>query len=71
MGALRRLRELTAVTGTGAAGDVIWAWQAIDALLELKQAADTARAAGTMPSARKPWKNTAAGSATRRMPGSS
>jgi transposase len=40
------LRELTAVTGTGAAGDVIWARQAIGALLELKQAADAARAAG-------------------------
>ena len=40
------LRELTAVTGTGTAGDVIWARQAIDALLELKQAADAARAAG-------------------------
>jgi len=40
------LRELTAVTETGAAGDVIWARQAIDALLELKQAADAARAAG-------------------------
>ena len=40
------LRELTAVTGTGTAGDVIWARQAIDALLELKQATDTARAAG-------------------------
>ena len=40
------LRELTAVTETGAADDVIWARQAIDALLELKQAADAARAAG-------------------------
>jgi len=40
------LRELTAVTETGTAGDVIWARQAIDALLELKQAADAARAAG-------------------------
>jgi hypothetical protein len=40
------LRELTAVTGTGAAGDVIWARQAIDALLELKQATDAASAAG-------------------------
>ena len=40
------LRELTAVTETGTAGDVIWAQQAIDALLELKKAADAARAAG-------------------------
>ena len=40
------LRELIAVTETGTADDVIWAQQAIDALLELKQAADTARAAG-------------------------
>jgi transposase len=39
------LRELTAVTETGTAGDVIWARQAIDALLELKRAADAARAA--------------------------
>ena len=34
------------VTETGTADDVIWARQAIDALLELKQAADAARAAG-------------------------
>jgi transposase len=40
------LRELTAVTETGTEDDVIWAQQAIDALLELKQAADAARAAG-------------------------
>ena len=40
------LRELAAVTETGTADDVIWARQAIDALLELKQAADAARAAG-------------------------
>ena len=40
------LRELTAVTETGTADDVIWAQQAIDALLELKKAADAARAAG-------------------------
>ena len=40
------LRELTAVTETGTADDVIWAQQAIDALLELKEAADAARAAG-------------------------
>ena len=33
------LRELTAVTETGTADDVIWARQAIGALLELKQAA--------------------------------
>jgi transposase len=41
------LRELTAVTETGTAGDVIWARQAIDALLALKNAADAARAAGS------------------------
>ncbi len=40
------LRELTAVTETGTADDVIWAQQAIDALLELKEAAETARQAG-------------------------
>lgn len=40
------LRELTAVTETGTAGDLAWARQAIDALLELKKAADGARAAG-------------------------
>ncbi len=40
------LRELVAVTETGTADDVIWARQAIDALLELNQAADAARAAG-------------------------
>lgn len=41
------LRELTAVTETGTADDVTWARQAIDALLDLKKAADEARAAGT------------------------
>jgi len=40
------LRELTAVTETGTADDVIWARQAIDALVELNQAAGAARAAG-------------------------
>jgi transposase len=40
------LRELTAVTETGADADVIWARQAIDALPALKKAADEARAAG-------------------------
>ena len=40
------LRELTAVTETGTADDVIWARQAIGALLELKQATGAARAAG-------------------------
>lgn len=40
------LRELTAVTETGTADDVIWAQQAVDALLALKEAADAARAAG-------------------------
>jgi transposase len=41
------LRELIAVTETGADGDVIWARQATDALLALKKAADEARAAGS------------------------
>jgi hypothetical protein len=41
----RLLRELTAVTETGTADDVIWARQAIDALAELNQAAGSARAA--------------------------
>ena len=40
------LRELTAVTENGTSLDVIWARQAIDALLALKQAADEAREAG-------------------------
>jgi transposase len=40
------LRELTAVTETGTGDDVIWAQQAIDALLALKEAADAAREAG-------------------------
>jgi len=40
------LRELTAVTETGTAGDVIWAQQATGALLELNKAADAARGAG-------------------------
>jgi transposase len=40
------LRELTAVTETGAEDDVIWAQQAIDALLELNKAAGAARDAG-------------------------
>jgi transposase len=40
------LRELIAVTETGTDGDVIWAQQAIDALLALKEAADAAREAG-------------------------
>jgi transposase len=40
------LRELIAVTETGTADDVIWAQQAIDALLALKGAADAACEAG-------------------------
>jgi transposase len=40
------LRELAAVTETGTDGDVIWARQAIEALLALKKAADAARAEG-------------------------
>jgi transposase len=40
------LRELIAVTETGTEDDVIWAQQAIDALLALKEAADAARDAG-------------------------
>ena len=40
------LRELTAVTETGTDLDVIWARQAIDALLALNDAADAAAAAG-------------------------
>ena len=40
------LRELAAVTETGAPADVIWARQATDALLALKGAADDSRAAG-------------------------
>jgi hypothetical protein len=40
------LRELIAVTETGTDLDVAWAQQAIDALLDLKKAAGTAREAG-------------------------
>ena len=40
------LRELTAVTETGAGSDITWARQATDALSALKKAADAARAAG-------------------------
>jgi transposase len=40
------LRELIAVTETSTADNVIWAQQAIDALLALKEAAGTARDAG-------------------------
>ena len=40
------LRELTAVTETGSKLDVIWAKQAIDALITLKDAAEAARQAG-------------------------
>ena len=40
------LRELTAVTETGSKLDVIWAEQAIDALIKLKDAAGAARQAG-------------------------
>ena len=40
------LRELIAVTETGTADDVIWAQQAIDALLELKEAVGAVRDAG-------------------------
>jgi hypothetical protein len=40
------LRELIAVTETGTADDVLWAQQAIDALLAQKEAAGTARDAG-------------------------
>ena len=59
------LRELVAVTETGTDADVTWARQAIDALLALKKAADAARAKGGARSARKRWKSTADGSATR------
>ncbi len=40
------MRQLAAVTQTGTDQDVIWAQQAIDALLALKNAADAALAAG-------------------------
>ena len=39
------LRELTAVTETGTGDDVIWARQAIGALLDLEQAPAAARTA--------------------------
>jgi transposase len=40
LGGAHLLRELIAVTETGTGGDVIWAQQAIDALLAPKQAAE-------------------------------
>src|ERR1700730_4314666 len=51
------LRELIAVTETGTGQDVIWAQQASDALLVLKDAADAARAAGRPAPARGVVKN--------------
>ena len=47
------LRELAAVTENGTDLDVIWAQQAIDALLALKNAADAAREAGQAAVRRK------------------
>src|SRR5512142_2375265 len=58
------LRELTAVTETGTASDLIWARQAIDALLELKKLQTPPPPPGRTRSARKSWKSTAAGSVT-------
>jgi transposase len=46
LGNTHLLRKLTAVTETGTEDDLIWARQAIGALLELKQAAGADRAAG-------------------------
>ena len=63
------LRELTAVTETGTADDVIWARQAIDALLKLKQATEAARPAGHGPLDAEVRENAAAGSATQPPPG--
>jgi transposase len=51
------LRELIAVTETGT-DDVIWAQQAIDALLALKQAAEPPAPPGMPPSTRTSWKST-------------
>jgi hypothetical protein len=64
-------RELTAVTETGTEDDVIWARQAIDALLALNRAAYAARAAGRTAVGAEVLENTAAGSAARQQPGSS
>ena len=65
------LRELAAVTETGTADDVIWARQAIDALLALKRPPTPPAPPGMTPSARKSWKRTAGGSATPQTPASS
>jgi transposase len=65
------LRELTAVTETGTEDDVIWAQQAIDALLELKKAADAAREAGSSAIDLEIRRSSPAGSAGRPEPGSS
>jgi hypothetical protein len=63
------LSELTAVTETGADGDVIWARQAIDALLALKKATDQARAGAHAAIDAEILENTAAGSGRPPPPG--
>jgi transposase len=63
------LRELTAVTETGATANATWARQAIDALLALKKAADAGRAEGLVAVGGRPWRGTPAGSARRWPPG--
>ena len=71
------LRELIAVTEAGTEDDVIWAQQAIDALLARKEAADAARDAGhhatdpEIPDKQCRWFRDAGGSAMPPMPGSS
>ena len=64
------LRELAAVTETGSKLDVIWAKQAIDALLKLKDAAAAARDAGHPRSARRCSPSRRGTSPTPRRPGS-
>jgi len=65
------LRELTAVTDTGTEDDVIWAQQAIDALLELNKAArDRPRSEAGRHRLADAGSN-AGGCARRLMPGSS
>ena len=57
------LRELVAVTETGADLDKTWAQQAIDALLALNEAAEGARAAAMTPSTGRSWRSTKPGTA--------
>jgi transposase/uncharacterized coiled-coil protein SlyX len=64
------LRELVAVTQTGTDRDVIWAQQAIDALLVLKDAPMPPAPQPSTPSTLRSWASSPGTSATRQPPGS-